>query len=135
VVLYLGLDMVLSRADGQVRIAKRRANKPMSEQDLPLLSDTEAAALRAVGVEPYPVILGTARLVWRVGSVDESAHLPGLDAVLRVLRPELHEAHIIAFLDVPQSDLEDDDGGAMSPRAWLLSGRDVETVVKLAGCL
>ena len=107
----------------------------MTEKDIPPLSSAEAAALRAVGVEPYPIRSGTTSIARQEASLAASADLPGFDRVLRALRPELSEAHIVAFFQTPQSDLEDEQGCAMNPTEWLRAGHAVESVVNLARSL
>lgn len=60
--------------------------------------------------------------------------LPGLEKVLPQLDAELHPLEVFNWFTLPNPDLEIDDR-ALSPRAWLLAGRDPAPVAELAGAL
>jgi hypothetical protein len=62
--------------------------------------------------------------------------IPGLARILKALPPDLFPLDVVDWFALPDSDLQlDSDAAPMSPREWLLSGRPVETVVKLASDL
>ena len=72
---------------------------------------------------------------WRLPlyQLDDAGHrlLPGLASVA----PRLVQVHPVAaarWFVLPHPDLVDDSGGAISPRAWLLSGGDPQEVAALA---
>jgi uncharacterized protein len=62
--------------------------------------------------------------------------IPGLAQILRALPPDLFPLDLVDWFALPDSDLQlDSDPAPVSPREWLVSGRPVETVVKLASDL
>jgi hypothetical protein len=62
--------------------------------------------------------------------------IPGLAQTLKALPADLFPLDVVDWFALPDSDLQlDSDTAPMSPREWLLSGRPVETVVKLASDL
>jgi hypothetical protein len=62
--------------------------------------------------------------------------IPGLAQILKALPPDLFPLDVVDWFALPDSDLQlESDTAPMSPREWLLSGRPVETVVKLASDL
>ena len=59
--------------------------------------------------------------------------IPGLAQVLKALPPDLFPLDVVDWFVLPDSDLQlDADTAPLSPREWLLSGRPVEAVVRLA---
>jgi hypothetical protein len=59
--------------------------------------------------------------------------LPGLAKVLAELPEDLHPLDVAAWFTLPNPDLEKGEADeGISPRAWLLHGGDIETVVALA---
>jgi hypothetical protein len=61
--------------------------------------------------------------------------VPGIDAALAALPVGLHPVAVRRWFQSPHSDLELDDGAAISPLAWLLSGHDPKRVAELAALL
>jgi hypothetical protein len=62
----------------------------------------------------------------------EEGELPGLRTVLRTIRRDARPVEVLAFFETAQPDLEDDDGEAMTPRAWLRRHGDPSLVAELA---
>lgn len=62
----------------------------------------------------------------------DGGELPGLRVVAREIRPDATIISIVSFFTSPQPDLEGEDGEAMTPIAWLSSGRDPIIVRALA---
>ena len=60
------------------------------------------------------------------------AELPGLPVVLKAFRASVSLAQIVGFFTTPQPDLEDLNGEAMTPVAWLTQGGDPQLVAELA---
>ena len=59
--------------------------------------------------------------------------LPGLESVLRALRPEAHPVAVQRFFMEVHPDLESEAlNRALSPHEWLLTGHSPETLVVLA---
>lgn len=58
--------------------------------------------------------------------------LPGLGRVLQSLPDEVHPLEVEAFFLQPHPDLRDREGRSLSPRDWLISGRDASQVVLIA---
>ncbi|WP_052340925.1 hypothetical protein [Salinarimonas rosea] len=71
---------------------------------------------------------------WRIPlfQITEAGELPGLRLVLKAIRSDLRPVTIVGFFTTPQPDLEDETGAAMTPIAWLSSGRDPDAVRRLA---
>jgi hypothetical protein len=71
---------------------------------------------------------------WRIPAfqITHSGELPGLRPVLKAIRPELRPVVVAGFFTTPQPDLENEAGEAMTPIAWLSTGRDPEAVRRLA---
>jgi hypothetical protein len=62
--------------------------------------------------------------------------IPGLAQILEALPTDLFPLDVFDWFVLPDSDLQlDSDAAPLSPREWLLSGRPVEAVVKLASDL
>src|SRR6266404_6181305 len=62
--------------------------------------------------------------------------IPGLAQILKALPTDLFPLDVVDWFVLPDSDLQlDSDTAPLSPREWLLSGRPVEAVVKLASDL
>ena len=61
-----------------------------------------------------------------------NGELPRLRSVMRAFRSGLRPVQIFAFFTTPQSDLEDQNGEAMTPLDWLLSDGDPGAVCHLA---
>jgi hypothetical protein len=62
--------------------------------------------------------------------------IPGLAQILKALPTDLFPLDVVDWFVLPDPDLQlDSDPGSLSPREWLLSGRPVEAVVKLASDL
>jgi hypothetical protein len=62
--------------------------------------------------------------------------IPGLAQILKALPTDLFALDVVDWFVLPDSDLQlDSDTAPLSPREWLLSGRPVEVVVKLASDL
>lgn len=57
--------------------------------------------------------------------------LSGLEQVLQAMPPHMRPVEVYGFLTTPQPDLEDEDGRAMTPVAWLKQGRDRAAVIRL----
>src|SRR5205814_4080082 len=82
-----------------------------------------ASNMKAVGV--CRAFSSSARLV-----------IPGLAPILKALPTDLFPLDVVDWFVLPDSDLQlDSDTAPVSPREWLLSGRPVEAVVKLASDL
>lgn len=59
--------------------------------------------------------------------------IPGLAQVLAALPPDLFPLDVVDWFLLPEPELQlDSDPAPPSPRGWLLSGRPIDTVVKLA---
>jgi len=58
--------------------------------------------------------------------------LPGLRTALKGIRKDARPVEIDSFFETPQPDLEDEEGGAMTPLAWLRRSGDPEIVRGLA---
>jgi hypothetical protein len=59
--------------------------------------------------------------------------IPGLVQVLRALPPDLFPLDVVDWFLLPEPELQlESDVAPLSPRAWLLSGRPIEAIVKLA---
>jgi hypothetical protein len=59
--------------------------------------------------------------------------VPGLAQVLKALPPDLFPLDVVDWFVLPDPELQlDSDATPLSPREWLLSGRPVEAVLKLA---
>lgn len=118
--------------DGLIRraleILARVPDAPPDPGDELPLTEEELRALRAVGVDPDPGPV-TGERVPLPAALDPD--LPGLDRVRAAARPDLPEVVLAGFLATPQPDLEA-EGRAVAPAEWLRSGRDPETVVRLA---
>lgn len=73
---------------------------------------------------------------WRVPTFQfaDGRLIPGIDAVVSVLPPDLNPVSIYQWFTLPDDDLIIDDE-AVSPRDWLLHGEDVAAVVPLAASL
>jgi hypothetical protein len=72
---------------------------------------------------------------WRLPRFQfEGRHvIPGLPHVLKALPTDLFPLDVVDWFVLPDPDLQlDGDNLALSPRAWLLLGRPVESVVILA---
>jgi hypothetical protein len=62
--------------------------------------------------------------------------IPGLAQILKALPTDLFPLDVVDWFVLPDSDLQlDSDTAPLNPREWLLSGRPVEAVVKLASDL
>lgn len=62
--------------------------------------------------------------------------IPGLAQVLKALPPDLFPLDVIDWFLQPEPDLQhESDAAPLSPRTWLLSGRPIDAVVKLASDL
>ena len=74
---------------------------------------------------------------WRLPlfQFDGKKLLPGLDRVVRELRPNLHPVAVQRFFMAPHPDLEDDAGRPLSPRDWLRSGGEPAAVAEIAELL
>ena len=62
--------------------------------------------------------------------------IPGLAQILKALPTDLFPLDVADWFVLPDSELQlDSDTAPLSPREWLLSGRPVDAVVKLASDL
>jgi hypothetical protein len=62
--------------------------------------------------------------------------IPGLALALKALPPDLLPLDVVDWFLLPEPELQIEDAPApMSPREWLLSGRPIDIVVRLAGDL
>lgn len=61
--------------------------------------------------------------------------LPCLSDILKSVRKSVPVSVVVGFFLTPQPDLEDQDGAAMTPVAWLTTGGDAELVAQLASDL
>jgi hypothetical protein len=62
--------------------------------------------------------------------------IPGLALALKALPPDLLPLDVVDWFLLPEPELQIEGGPApMSPREWLLSGRPIDIVVRLAGDL
>lgn len=60
--------------------------------------------------------------------------LPGLEVVVRTLRPQAHPVAVQRFFLTESADLESETlKRTLSPREWLLTGHPVEAIVELIG--
>lgn len=62
----------------------------------------------------------------------DAGELPGLQTVLRAVRNDAPPLAICGFFSTPQPDLEAEEGGALKPVEWLMSGGDPAQVAELA---
>jgi hypothetical protein len=72
---------------------------------------------------------------WRLPRFQFDRHLvlPGVARVLKALPPDLFPLDVVDWFLSPNVDLEiEKDAGPMSPRTWLVDGRPVEAVAKIA---
>jgi hypothetical protein len=72
---------------------------------------------------------------WRLPRFQFDRHMviPGFALALKALPEHLFPLDVVDWFLLPNADLElDKDKRPLSPRAWLVAGRPVETVVKLA---
>lgn len=92
------------------------------------LTGSERAALRRVGVDPdaRPQVMPETP-----APVAVSDFPPSWLPVISQARADLEPRQIAGFFETPQPDLEDVEGAAMTPAAWLAEGRDVEAVIAL----
>jgi hypothetical protein len=59
--------------------------------------------------------------------------IPGLAQVLKALPPDLFPLDVLDWFLLPELELQlESDAAPLSPRAWLLSGRPIDAVVKVA---
>ena len=59
--------------------------------------------------------------------------IPGLAQVLKALPPDLFPLDVVDWFLQPEPDLQlENDAAPLSPRAWLLSGRPIDAVSKVA---
>jgi hypothetical protein len=63
---------------------------------------------------------------------EEQEPLPGLREVLAALPADQPPLEVEAWMTTPATGLDGEDGQALSPRAWLISGGDPGEVVALA---
>ena len=72
---------------------------------------------------------------WRLPRFQFERHLviPGLAQVLKALPADLFPLDVVDWFLLPDPELQSDsDAAPLSPRDWLLSGRAIETVARLA---
>ena len=59
--------------------------------------------------------------------------IPGLAQILKALPPDLFPLDVLDWFLLPEAELQlESDAAPLSPRAWLLSGRPIDAVVKVA---
>ncbi|MGC1457189.1 MAG: hypothetical protein WA825_02805 [Steroidobacteraceae bacterium] len=59
--------------------------------------------------------------------------IPGLAQILKALPPDLFPLDVLDWFLLPEPELQlESDAAPLSPRAWLLSGRPIDAVVKVA---
>jgi len=62
--------------------------------------------------------------------------IPGLARVLKALPPDFLPLDVVDWFLLPEPELQlEGDAAPLSPREWLLSGRPIDIVVRLAGDL
>ena len=72
---------------------------------------------------------------WRLPRLQFERRLviPGLAQVLKALPPDLFPLDVVDWFLLPEPELQlESDAAPLSPRAWLLSGRPIDAVVKVA---
>ena len=72
---------------------------------------------------------------WRLPRLQFERRLviPGLAQVLKALPPDLFPLDVVDWFLLPEPELQlERDAASLSPRAWLLSGRPIDAVVKVA---
>jgi hypothetical protein len=59
--------------------------------------------------------------------------IPGLAQILKALPPDLFPLDVLDWFLLPEPELQlESDAAPLSPRAWVLSGRPIDAVVKVA---
>ena len=106
------------------------------------LSAAEAAKLLGVDVTRVRQRLRERSLygleyegTWRLPRLQFERRLviPGLAQVLKALPPDLFPLDVVDWFLLPEPELQlESDAAPLSPRAWLLSGRPIDAVVKVA---
>ena len=106
------------------------------------LSATEAAKLLRVDVSRVRQRLRERSLFgleyegsWRLPRFQFERRLviPGLAQVLKALPPDLFPLDVVDWFLLPESELQlESDEAPLSPREWLLSGRPIDAVARLA---
>jgi hypothetical protein len=72
---------------------------------------------------------------WRLPRLQFERRLviPGLAQVLKALPPDLFPLDVVDWFLLPETELQlESDAAPLSPRTWLLSGRPIDAVVKVA---
>src|SRR5215217_2769158 len=115
------------------------ANKYQTLLDNSLRTE-EAAQILGTGVEGVEQRLAERTLYgiqtkdgWKIPEFQfaDGELLPGLESVLPLLHEGLHPIALQNWFTNPDPDLSI-GGGSVSPRQWLLSGRDVANVARIA---
>lgn len=93
-------------------------------------TDVEGVAQRLADRTLYGILTKDG---WKIPDFqfEDGELLPGLESVLPVLHEELHPIAVQNWLANPDPDLSI-GGKPVSPRQWLLSGRDVADVARIA---
>src|SRR5215217_5057518 len=118
---------------------RRTANKYQTLLDNSLNTE-EAARILGTDVEGVARRLADRTLYgiqtkdgWKIPEFqfEDGELLPGLESVLPLLHEGLHPIAVQNWFTNPDPDLSI-GGGSVSPRQWLLSGRDVANVARIA---
>ncbi len=132
-------DHVVVGADNDPLIRSQAQYMALLEESL---SAAEAAKLLRVDVSRVRQRLRERSLFgleyegsWRLPRFQFERRLviPGLAKVLKALPSDLFPLDVVDWFLLPDPELQsDNDASPLSPREWLLSGRMIETVAKLA---
>ncbi len=82
----------------------------------------------------YSILLDNRRFVPLFQFKKDGGLLPNITKVNAALNADLHPVEVFEWYTQPDADLylDDDIGQTVSPIAWLLAGRDYQTLVTLA---
>ena len=130
---------VLVSADNDPLIRSQAQYMALLEESL---SAAEAAKLLRVDVSRVRQRLRERSLfgleyegTWRLPRFQFERRLviPGLAQVLKALPSDLFPLDVVDWFVLPDPELQSDsDASPLSPREWLMSGRTIETVVRIA---
>lgn len=133
--------LTLEAYEGKDDAATRTAERYATMMSLAL---TEGEVQRVLGVKPsrvrqriadrslYAIAVGKERRFPQV-QFHEKDLVPGIGRVLQALPEDLHPVEVESWLTSPNPDLPaGDEGEALSPRGWLISGGSVSPLLAMA---